>query len=361
MKKESPTDHIMQEDLEQLAAGGFPREQLVGSTVFVTGATGLIGSHIVKALAAANRICGSDIRIIAFARSKDKAQKVFGDLLERNDIQLEIGDVNKPIAFDGKVDFIVHGASPTSSRYFVTNPVETIVTALAGTRHILDFAKEKRIRGMVYLSSLEVYGTPAQDHGPVREQDYGYLDPLSVRSSYSEGKRMTECLCASYCKEYGVPVKIARLSQTFGTGVEYHDGRVFAEFARCAIEGRDIVLHTQGNTVRSYCYTKDAVSALLYILTRGEAGEAYNVTNMDTAISVRDMAKLVAERVAGGKIKVVFDLPKDLDSYGYNPEMVIRLDAAKLAGLGWHPTVGLEEMYVRMTESSFSNREDAAV
>ncbi len=361
MKKESPTDHIMQEDLERLAAGGFPQEQLRGTTVFVTGATGLIGSHIVKTLAAANRICGSDIKIIAFVRSQEKAEKVFGDLLKRSDILVRIGDVNQPIEVDEKIDFIVHGASPTSSRYFVTNPVETIVTALAGTRHILDFAKDKQIQGMVYLSSLEVYGTPDQDGGLVREQDYGYLDPLSVRSSYSEGKRMTECLCAAYCKEYGVPVKIARLSQTFGTGVEYNDGRVFAEFARCAVEGRDIVLHTQGNTVRSYCYTKDAVSALLYILTRGDAGEAYNVTNMDTAISIRDMAKLVAERVAGGKIKVVFDLPEDLDSFGYNPEMVIRLDAAKLAGLGWRPDVGLEEMYVRMIESSFSNRDDTAV
>lgn len=106
---------------------------------------------------------------------------------------------------------------------------------------------------------------------------------------------MAECLCASYAKEYQVPVRIARLSQTFGPGVDYNDGRVFAEFVRCAVEKRNIVLHTQGNTVRSYCYTKDAVSALLHILLKGTDGEAYNVTNMDTAVSIREMADLVCD------------------------------------------------------------------
>ena len=135
---------------------------------------------------------------------------------------------------------------------------------------------------MVYLSSLEVYGVPQTEDGTVTETDYGYIDPLSVRSSYSEGKRMVECLCASYAKEYQVPVKVARLSQTFGAGVEYHDGRVFAEFARCAVEKRNIILHTAGNTLRTYCYTKDAVAALLTILVKGEVGSAYNVTNKNT-------------------------------------------------------------------------------
>ena len=162
------------------------------------------------------------------------------------------------MVYSDSVDYIIHGASATSSKYFVSNPVETIYTALDGTSNILKFATEKKINGMVYLSSLEVYGTPEKDADLITENDYGYIEPLSVRSSYSEGKRMVECLCASYAHEYSVPVKIARLSQTFGPGVAYEDGRVFAEFARCALEQRDIVLHTQGHTVRSYCYTKDA-------------------------------------------------------------------------------------------------------
>ena len=217
-----------------------------------------------------------------------------------------------------------------------------------GTRYVLELAKQKQVKGVVYLSSLEVYGTPAEDAGMITEKDYGYIEPLSVRSSYSEGKRIVECLCASYAHEYSVPVKIARLSQTFGPGVAYEDGRVFAEFARCALEQRDIVLHTQGHTVRSYCYTKDALSALLYILISGKAGEAYNVTNMDTAVSIKEMAELVCETIGSGKIKTVIDIPEDLASFGYNPEMIIRLDSKKLMQLGWKATIGLEEMFERL-------------
>lgn len=348
---ESAENKILQEDLEAVIAGNCPVEKLKDKTVFVTGATGLIGSQIVKALACANRVKGTDIKILAFARSEEKAKKVFGRLLERGDVIAVLGDVNQPFSVEEKVDYIIHGASPTSSKYFVINPVETIMTAIEGTRNILEFAREKKVSGMVYLSSLEVYGVPQTEDGVVTEKDYGYIDPLSVRSSYSEGKRMAECLCASYAQEYQVPVKVARLSQTFGAGVEYQDGRVFAEFARCAMEKRNIVLHTAGNTLRTYCYTSDAVSALLTILVKGEAGNAYNVTNKDTAVTIREMAQCVCDTFKESGITVEFDMPKDLASFGYNPEMVIRMDTKKLEELGWKAEVPLEEMFKRMIHS----------
>lgn len=354
MITESADNRILQEDMELLVNSGCPLEQLKDSTVLVTGATGLIGSQVVKALACANRLKGTNIRVLAFVRSREKAKKVFGELLNREDVDLVLGDVNRGVKTEEPVDYIIHGASATSSRFFVTNPVETIVTALDGTRNILEFAREKRVKGMVYLSSLEVYGVPQTPDGRVTEKDYGYIDPLSVRSSYSEGKRMVECLCVSYASEYQVPVKIARLSQTFGAGVEYADGRVFAEFARCAVEKRNIVLHTAGNTLRTYCYTKDAVSALLYILLKGNAGEAYNVTNKDTAVTIREMAQFVCDTFPESGISVEFDMPEDLASFGYNPEMVIRLDSSRLEELGWQATVGLREMFIRMVES-FTN------
>ena len=209
----------------------------------------------------------------------------------------------------------------------------------------------------MYLSSLEVYGTPAADAGKIKEAYSGYIDPLQVRSSYSEGKRMVECLCASYASEYQVPVKIARLSQTFGAGVEYDDGRVFAEFARCALEKKDIVLHTKGQTVRSYCYTKDAVAAMLLILAEGDCGAAYNVTNMDTKISIADMARLVCEIFPESGIQVTFDVPEDVAAFGYNPEMVIALDSSRLMALGWKPSVDLREMFVRLADSMRAGRE----
>ncbi|MGN0483268.1 MAG: NAD-dependent epimerase/dehydratase family protein [Lachnospiraceae bacterium] len=354
---EVQNDAVMQEDLEAIVNGPTPLAELDGKTVFVTGATGLIGSQIVRALACCNRIKQTNIRVVAFVRSEEKAKRVFGPLLERENMTLCVGDVNQPIVVEEPVDYIIHGASATSSKYFVSNPVETVHTALDGTNHILTFAKEKQVKAMVYLSSLEVYGTPDGSKEFITESDYGYIDPLQARSSYSEGKRMVECLCKAYEAEYGVPVRVARLSQTFGTGVAYDDGRVFAEFARCAMEKKDIVLHTAGNTLRTYCYTKDAIEAILTILVRGEDGEAYNVTNMDTAITIRQMAELVCSLFPESGIQVTVDMPKDLASFGYNPEMVIRLDSSKLEKLGWKATTGLEEMYRRLVRSMQCSKE----
>lgn len=339
---------VLRQDMEEVSAYQVLEGLGAGSVILVTGATGLIGSQIVKALACHSQRTGKNLKVIALARSLEKARSVFGQMLEAGCIQVCVGDVTWPLEIAGPVDYIIHGASATSSKYFVEKPVETIFTALNGTRNILELAREKQVRKVVYLSSLEVYGIPDPSCVSITETDYGYIDPMQVRSSYSEGKRMAECVCISYAKEYGVPVTVARLSQTFGAGVSYDDGRVFAEFARCAIEGRDIVLHTQGNTVRTYCYTADALRAIFCLLLSGQAGEAYNVTNMDTAISIRDMGEMVCGLVPEKGIRVCIDIPENVAAFGYNPEMVIRLDTRKLQSLGWNSQVGLKEMFQRL-------------
>lgn len=348
--KESPDNEVLQEDLEKAVSLADAFSDLRGKRVFITGATGLIGSQIAKYLLCLNRVKDFQTTVLAYVRSEEKARRIFPYLDEREDLILVFGDINEAVSYDGEVDYIIHGASATSSKYFVSHPVETIHTAIAGTENVLEFAKKKKIEGLVYLSSLEVYGTPDADAGLISEKDYGYIEPLSVRSSYSEGKRLVECLLASYAEEYKVPAKIARLSQTFGAGVEYDDGRVFAEFARSVVEKKDIVLHTEGRTVRSYCYTMDAVTAILTILLKGETGEAYNVTNMDTAISIYDMAKLVCDTNKDAGIHVVKDIPEDASGFGYNPEMIIKLDSKKLEKLGWKATVNLEEMFQKLIE-----------
>lgn len=348
---ECPQDEILQRDLEQLVCEDIPFEQLDGKFVLITGATGLIGSQIVKVLACANREKGYNIHILPFVRNENKALKVLGNILNRNNVHLVKGDINWPISYNGRVDYIIHTANPTSSKFFVDRPVETIDNIVNGTRNVLDFAMKKQILGMAYLSSLEVYGIPIGPKTTISENDYGYIDPLQVRSSYSEGKRIAECLCCSYSAEYGVPIKIARLAQTFGPGVDYNDGRVFAEFARCVIEKKNIVLHTNGNTVRNYCYTKDAVAAILMILIKGKMAEAYNIANERTRISIKDMAQLVCELFPEAGINVTFDFPKDISSFGYNPDMVIELNNSKLKALGWNATVGLKTMFDNLVES----------
>ena len=349
-------NEILSQDFENLVNSNLNIDKLKNSTVLITGATGLIGSLLVKLLNRYNIVKQTNIKIIACVRNEEKAKIVFEQIINDENLIIKLNDINNPIEMDIDIDYIIHAASATSSKYFVTNPVETILTAINGTNNILKFAKEKEVKGFIYLSSLEVYGTPNTTEF-LDENQYGYIDPLSTRSSYSEGKRMVECLCVSYANEYNLPVTIARLSQTFGAGVDYNDGRVFAEFARCAIEKRDIVLKTEGKTVRSYCYSTDALSAILIILQNGESGNAYNVTNMDTVISIKDMAQLVCDTFKSSNIKVKIDIPSDIASFGFNPEMIIKLDSTKLLNLGWTPIVTLQEMFIRLVNSMKENKD----
>lgn len=330
-------------------------EPFRNSTFFITGATGLIGSVLVKTLLYLNDLRGFHIRIVALIRRKEKAEEVFGGLVNRKELKLLVQDVTQKIAYDGEIDYIIHTASPTSSKFFVTNPVETITDALYGTKNILELGLEKKAKAIVYLSSMEAFGTPDPDLKQVTETDLGYIDISSVRSSYSEGKRICELLCVSYADEYGVPVRIARLAQTFGAAVQINEGRVFAQFAKHAIEKTDIVLHTDGKSEGNYCYTGDAVSAIFLLLTKGVNGEAYTVCNEETNITIAGMAQMVAEKFGEGKVGVVFDIPEDARMYGYAPPVKMKLSSSKLRALGWTPTTGLEEMYSRLI-SSFTDQ-----
>ena len=334
-------------------ASDLPWEQLSGKTVFVTGATGLVGSQLVKTLLACNRIRGTQIRVLALVRSEEKAKRVFGHLLENEALKLHMGDVNQPMVIEGPVDHIIHAASQTASKEFVTHPVETIDTSFVGTKNILELARAKQSQSVVYVSSMEAYGNPGQMDRRATEKDLGYIDNLNIRSCYSEGKRFCECLCACYSSEYSVPVKIARLAQTFGAGVSPTENRVVAQFAKSAMNGTDIVLHTMGRSYGNYCYTADVVAGLLAILLKGANGEAYNIVCEEATMRIGEMAQMVAREIAGDKIQVVFDIPENAFVYGYAPDVELRLSGSKLKALGWDARIApdLPTMYRRMIAS----------
>ena len=348
---ESMKDTVLQQDLEYIADYNLPYDKMKGCNILITGATGLVGSMLVKALACCNRRHKLGITIYALVRNEEKAKVVLEGLADRPDVKFVKGDILQPLTIEENIDFIIHGASVTASKTFVTMPVETIRTALEGTENVLELAKNKKIKSMVYISSMEAFGITNPALESVREEDLGYIDVMNVRSSYSESKRMCEVLCASYAHEYSVPVKVARLAQTFGAGVSKEENRVFAQFAKSAMEQQDIVLHTKGESTGNYCYTADAVLGLLTVLLKGITGQVYTVANPQTTIQIKDMAQMVADHLAEGRIKVIFDIPEDALTFGYAPDVKMHLNSDKLMSLGWQPRYALQEMYERMIAS----------
>ena len=308
--------------------------------VLVSGATGLIGSALVRKFASEGR------SVVAAARNVEKASAMFSGCAN---VEIAEWDVMRPFSPPPGIqfDWFVHAASETASRAFVERPVETARSILRGTENALEFARAAKVGAMVFLSTMEVYGAPTVE--PVTEKDYGYLDPAAVRSCYPEAKRMAENLCVAYAKEYGVPVKIARLTQTFGEGVAYDDARVFAAFARAIIEKRDIVLKTEGTTARCYCYLGDAVAAVETILERGEVAVPYTVANEGTFCTIREMAEMLCAAHPESGAKVAFEFA-DAAAEGFAPPFRMRLDCSRLRALGWSPKVGLLEMFDRMME-----------
>lgn len=317
------------------------REELRDSTFLITGATGLIGKAFVSCLHALNQTWNLGLKITCPVRDVKKAQDLFTSFTDVTITDMDWDEISK-----NHYDYIVHGACPTSSRYFITNPVETIKASVGLTESLLEVAKITKPKAMVYLSSLEAYGSIMDDDTKVTEDIQGYINPISVRSSYPMAKRMAETLCCAYSKECGVPVRIARLTQTFGSEVAQDDNRVFAQFARCIANGEDIELHTEGNSSKHYLYVIDAVSALLYILLKGTDGEAYNVANEETYTSVKDLALYL---IANFNPQCKLDFHQR-DNQGYAPETHLNLSCAKLRSLGWTPKINKRNMFQNLIE-----------
>lgn len=304
-------------------------------SIVITGATGLIGRNLALTL------LEQGAHLILPVRNVKKAQSMFADGADITYIEYDFSTA-KPLEIEEDVDYIVHAACPTTSRFMVEHAVETMDTIVNGTRSVLELARQKKSKSIVYLSSMEVYGEIKEDKDPITEDVQGYVDPLNIRSSYPIGKRMAEALCYAYSQEYDIPVVIARLAQTFGPGVDANtDNRVFAQFARSAKNNQDISLLTTGGSKRMYLHTHDAVSAIMCLMQNGEKGEAYNIANDATYCSIREMAEFVKKN-----FNPSINININTSQQNFFPsETLLRLSTEKIRALGWSPQYELYDMY----------------
>lgn len=295
-----------------------PWEKLHDCTVLITGATGMIGRGCVRVLS----LLGG-VKIIALGRNEAKGAK----LEQLPNVRFIKHDITEPLNIDETINYIIHCAAVTKSAEMVANPVGVIDTELHGAKNMLELALQKNVKGFIYTSSMESYGQP--DLATIKETDQGTIDLTNPRSSYSMSKRMVELFCNCYHSQYALNTNILRLGMTIGTSEDVQtDSRVWAQFARAALNGENIVLHTEGKSVTSICHLSDALRAIFLVLLTAPRGETYNVAV--THCSIREFAESF-----GVGVKV--EIPADVAKLGYANEFRLPLDCLKIRALGWLP------------------------
>ena len=338
-------NRVMKDDIEKILKQDIDWEKLRNARVLVTGASGMLGSYIVRTLVALSEQ-GYDIKVYGLMRNPGKLDSEI-----RDKIEVIQQSVTEPVVTDVKFDYIFHTASPASPLIMKNDPVGTIAANTLGAWYTLKLAQECGAKGHLFISSREIYGQPYEDQDVFKEDTYGFVDPLDPRSCYPEGKKAAETMAASYYAQYGLNTKIARLAHTFGPGMSVDDGRVQADFLRDVINNRDIVLKSEGLAVRTYTYVADAVSAIFTIMLNAPCEErVYNISSEADTVSIRDLAQAMVNAYPERGLQLVFDIPESTGNDGTAPFTKGILSSDKIKGLGWKPIFSLDEGIKRTVE-----------
>lgn len=333
---------LYQEDLQKVNEAALPWDELEHKNVLITGGTGLIGSCLADVLIYRNEHMGAHIGIWVLCRQEARAREVFGAYLEKAYFHLAVQDVSDPLLPDASesMDYIIHAASKGDPGSFVTDPLGVMNANVLGMHWLLEYAKRTKTKKILYLSSGEVYGkVDLPEDIPIAETMAGLLDSLNVRNCYGIAKRAAETMCVSAASEYQVPVCIARLCHTYGPTMTTGENRVIFQFIRNALRREDIVLKSEGLQKRSYCYVTDAAAALFTLLFRGKPGEAYNVSNEKSVVTIRGLAEIISAYCGCG---LHYQQQTDAERMGNSGIMHAVLDNRKLLELGVHMEYDME-------------------
>ena len=335
-------------DLERCANEALPWETLNNKSILITGATGLIGSFLVDVLMYRNLNFGGNITLYAVGRNDKTAKQRFEAAWEAPQFHFLQQSVEQPIKIDFKCDYIIHAASNAHPITFSTDPVGTMQGNYIGMLNLLEFARKNFVKRTLFVSSGEIYGQSSNETGSGFDENYsGTIDSTNSRSCYPISKRAAETLCACYTQQYGVETVIARPCHIYGATQTLDDSRVSAQFIRNVLAGQDIVMKSNGSQVRTYCYVSDCVSALLYILLCGATGEAYNIADKSSLVSIKELAEMVADV---SHKQVVMEQPCDAEKSGYTKVQRAVLNAGKLEKLGWQARVHMQQGVERTVE-----------
>ncbi len=342
-------EDIIREDLEDIFSRDVPWEMLDNKTVFLSGSYGMLASYVVFFLMYLNDVKGISVNVIAQGRSKKKARLRFEKFWNHKNFRFTDADILLSIHEDIEhLDYVIHAAGLADPRSYSLKPVEVIEGNAIGTYQMLKLARDHKSLGFLYFSSGEIYGK-VEEPETITEITAGAMDPLNAQSCYGESKRLGETLCAAFYREYGLQTKIARIGHTYGPTMNIdNDPRVFASFMKCIIKSRDIVLYSDGLAKRPFCYIADAVAAYFLILLKGNPGEAYNVSNNQQFLSVRELAEMMAS-LPQDRVGVSFQKREQQDRYlENNVNKDNRILEDKLRNLGWETRYSARDGFGRV-------------
>lgn len=330
-----PAD-VVAEDLERCYQWlGDTVQQLAGTTIVVTGASGFLGSYLVDLFAGLNRgILPAACHILAIDNYSSGRRGNLAHLYGRSDVSVLEADVSGPMPLPHEVHYIVHAASIASPIVYRRFPLETIKANVQGTWNLLEAARSPTIRSFLLLSTSEVYGDPSPEHVPTREDYWGNVNPVGPRACYDESKRLGETLCMAYYRLYGTPVKICRLFNIYGPRMALDDGRLIADLMKAAVHGLPLTLYSDGRATRSFCYVSDVLCQLVHLLLLGPEGQVFNVGS-DQEVTVKEVAELASHLLSGGAA-VEFARHQDRDYITDNP-LRRRPDLSRVRSLASFP------------------------
>lgn len=322
----------------QKSAATVDYSKLYGKTVLVTGATGLIGSAVADILLWCNRAYNAGIKVLAASRNPEKVIERFDLFMQDGLIPIQY-EASQPFTLDVDVDYIIHAASNATPEAYVNKPVDTMLANIVGIHELLKYAVNREGCKVVYVSSSEVYGVQKRDTA-IKEEEYGVTNILSPRSSYPIGKQASETLCVGFASQYGCDISIVRPGHIYGPTAGEWDNRVSSAFARLAADGTDIVMKSAGSQIRSYCHCFDCATAIIAVMLKGEKAKAYNVSNKNSIITIRQMAELLSKH---GGVELKTELANAAELSVFNPMDNSSLNSEALESLGWEGIFDADE------------------
>lgn len=346
---------IVEEDLKYITDSDVPWEDLEGKNILITGANGMLPSYVVETILFLNSTrFKKKARIFAVVRNFEKAKKRYYNYLNRSDLNFVIQDIREPLTLTDNIDYLIHAASVASPKYYGSDPVGTLIPNSIGTFNCLEFARKNAMKSFLFFSSGEVYGDVENVNKPINEKLFGKIDPTTVRSCYSESKRMGETMCIAWYKQYGVPTKIVRPFHTYGPNMQLDDGRVFADFVSDIVHKKDLLLKSDGSAKRTFCYLSDATIGFFLVLLKGQPGEPYNVGgNEPFEMSILELADTLVNLFPEYKLHVIKN--ENISENGYIKSEINRLipDISKIQKLGWAPRISIKEGFQRTVRSFY--------